>query len=71
MTPEEEIHEIDSCRGPCGEMCKSCRSAYHLKDYRDVIANLLEGFNTYKRAVSLATEIPGFYEMLDENDIKI
>lgn len=69
MTPQEAIKEIDSCRGPCGEMCISCRSAYHLKEYRDVIANLVDELEKYKKAVDLATNIDGFYEMLDKNDI--
>lgn len=69
MTPQEAIKEIDSCRGPCGEMCISCRSAYHLRDYRDVIANLLEELDKYKRAVDLACDIDGFYEMCDRNKI--
>lgn len=69
MTPEEAIKEIDSCYGPCGEMCASCRSAYHLREYRDVIANLLEERNKYKLAVDLAEGIDGFYEMCDANGI--
>ena len=52
MTAEEAIKEIDSCYGPCGEMCVSCRSAYHLKEYRDVIAKLLEENNELKKRVA-------------------
>ena len=69
MTAEEAIHEIDSCYGPCGEMCASCRSAYHLKEYRDVIAGLLDQLKRYREAVDLAEGLPGFYEMLDANGI--
>lgn len=69
MTAEEAIHEIDSCYGPCGNMCASCRSAYHLKEYRDVIAGLLEELEKYKAVVDLATDINGFYEILDANGI--
>lgn len=55
MTPEEAIHEIDACRGPCGDLCASCRSAYHLKDYRDVIADLLaENKQLHKRVAELS-----------------
>lgn len=71
MTAEEAIKEIDSCYGPCGEMCVSCRSAYHLKEYRDIIADLLEERNRYKRAVDIATDINGFYEMCDANGINL
>ena len=69
MTAEEAIHEIDACYGPCGNMCASCRSAYHLKEYRDVIAGLLEDLNKYKKAVELASEIDGFYEICAANGI--
>lgn len=69
MTAEEAIREIDSCYGPCGDMCVSCRSAYHLKEYRDVIAELLDRLKRYKEAVDLAEDIPGFYEILDANGI--
>ena len=60
MTPEEAIHEIDTCRGPCGEMCISCRSAYHLKEYRDVIANLLEENKDLRQRVADLSEMVRF-----------
>ncbi len=60
LTAEEAIKEIDSCYGPCGEMCVSCRSAYHLKEYRDVIANLLEENNKLKERVTDLSEMVRF-----------
>lgn len=60
MTAEEAIHEIDICRGPCGEMCVSCRSAYHLKEYRDVIAQLLEENKELRRRVADLSEMVRF-----------
>lgn len=60
LTPEEAIHEIDNCYGPCGEMCASCRSAYHLKEYRDIIANLLEENKELKQRVSDLSEMIRF-----------
>ena len=60
MTAEEAIEEIDHCYGPCGEMCVSCRSAYHLKEYRDVIANLLEENQKLRERVMDLSEIIRF-----------
>ena len=60
MTAEEAIHEINSCYGPCGEMCVNCRSAYHLKDYRDVIVELLEENQKLRDRVSELSEMVRF-----------
>lgn len=60
MTAEEAIHEINSCYGPCGEMCVNCRSAYHLKDYRDVIVELMEENQKLRDRVSELSEMVRF-----------
>ena len=60
LTAEEAIHEIDSCYGPCGEMCVNCRSAYHLKDYRDVIIELLNENKDLRKRVAELSEIVRF-----------
>ena len=60
MTAEDAIREIDSCYGPCGEMCVSCRSAYHLKEYRDVIAELLEENKQLRQRVADLSEMIHF-----------
>lgn len=60
LTAEEAIHEIDACYGPCGKMCVSCRSAYHLKEYRDVIAELLEENKQLRERVADLSEMVRF-----------
>lgn len=60
MTAEEAIHEIDACYGPCGEMCVHCRSAYHLKEYRDVIATLLDENKELRGRVAELSEMVRF-----------
>lgn len=41
-TPEELLEDLETCRGPCGDICISCREAYHLKEIHDVLEKLLQ-----------------------------
>ena len=71
MTAEELLKDLDDCYGTCGKICMSCPEARYLKEIRDVIVELMKERDKYKLAVDVAEDIPGFYEMLDANDIQL
>ena len=52
MTAEELIRDIDSCYGPCGELCLSCPEAHYLKEIREVVAGLMEERDMLKETVA-------------------
>ena len=69
MTAEELLKDIDNCYGPCGQLCLSCPEAHYLREIKEVIEGLMKERDNLRRAVDLAVEIPGFYEMCDANEI--
>lgn len=49
MTPEEFLKDMEDCYGPCGRMCLSCPEAHYLKDVRDMVENLMNERDNYKK----------------------
>ena len=62
MTAEELIHDIDTCHGPCGDLCLSCPEAHYLKDIREVVVGLMD---ENKKLHQCITQLQKDLSMLD------
>ena len=41
-TPEELLKDLETCRGPCWDICIRCREAYHLREFYLVLKAVVE-----------------------------
>ena len=55
MKPEYLIEDIDTCRGPCGELCLSCPEGWYLKEIREVLVYLFEENKKLRAALTAQT----------------
>lgn len=52
MTPEELLEDIETCTGPCGRLCLSCPESRYLEEIHDVLKNLIEENNKFRRTLA-------------------
>lgn len=41
MTAEELLKDLETCTGPCGEMCLSCPESRYVAEIHDVLVSLM------------------------------
>ena len=70
MTAKELLEELNDCYGPCNKLCLSCPESRYLPEIKQVIEDLIEELDKYKKAYDLATDLDGFYEILDRNGLE-
>ena len=42
MTVKELLKDLDTCTGPCGNLCLSCPESRYLPEIREVLVRLME-----------------------------
>lgn len=42
MTAEELLKDLETCTGPCGEMCLSCPESRYVAEIHDVLVSLMD-----------------------------
>lgn len=42
MTAKELLKDLDTCTGPCGNLCLSCPESRYLPEIREVLVRLME-----------------------------
>ena len=51
MTAKELLEELETCTGPCGEMCLSCPESRYLTEIRDVVLQLMHDNERLRNAL--------------------
>ena len=55
MTAKELLKDLDTCTGPCGNLCLSCPESRYLPEIREVLVNLMEENRRLRDALSAQT----------------
>lgn len=55
MTAEELLKDIDTCTGPCGNLCLSCPESRYLPEIREVLVGLMEENDKLRRTLATKT----------------
>jgi len=42
MTAKDLLKDLDTCTGPCGNLCLSCPESRYLQEIKDVIVQLMD-----------------------------
>lgn len=49
MTAEELLKDLETCTGPCGEMCLSCPESRYVAEIHDVLVSLMNENKTLRK----------------------
>ena len=55
MTAEELLKDLDTCTGPCGNLCLSCPESRYLPEIREVLVGLMEENDKLRRTLATKT----------------
>ena len=55
MTAEELLEDLETCTGPCGQMCLSCPESRYVAEIRDVLIRLMDENKRLRSALSAQT----------------
>ena len=71
MKAEDLLEELDSCHGPCGELCVSCPEAHYLKEIRDVLEELIRERNMYRQLCELVDDRTNLKNLCEKYGLEI
>lgn len=55
MTVKELLKDLDTCTGPCGNLCLSCPESRYLPEIREVLVGLMEENDKLRRTLATKT----------------
>ena len=55
MTAKELLKDLDTCTGPCGNLCLSCPESRYLPEIREVLVKLMEENEKLRRTLMAKT----------------
>lgn len=55
MTAKELLKDLDTCTGPCGNLCLSCPESRYLPEIRGVLVRLMEENEKLRRTLMAKT----------------
>jgi hypothetical protein len=55
MTAKELLKDLDTCTGPCGNLCLSCPESRYLPEIREVLVRLMEENEKLRRTLMAKT----------------